>query len=379
MPPPGTARRDRSHGRRPRPRPRPPHLAGSAAHSPRVAFAVLDHVCQGFLNDPVGLVSSSPGSKPARRSFRPPARPEMPVDSWKVSASRSSAETSPKSSSTLRPQLDRQAANVLQRGHDQIAHVLARRRASGLPGRRCLLDRPQPEQDRRQRLPGLVVQLAGQPASLQLLRLHDAPQCPPGSSAPRDRPPLAARAAKDLGDPEIVVGERVPIGLPPCRRRRPRRSRGRGRSAAGTDADCTARRRAGYCSSASASPSSESTRSLRLRSNTRPSFDDSTATSLSPPGLCPHRARPPPRPAAPHPAPREGDRDDPRPDQLPQPARDEVEKPRQLDLRGQRVSDLRQRLELARPPRRGLVQARVLNRHRGLRSEQLHDLLVLPR
>src|SRR5262249_2268155 len=46
-------------------------------------------------------------------------------------------------------------------------------------------------------------------------------------------------------------------------------------------------------------------------------------------------------------------------------------------LADQRVGDLVQRLELAKPARRRLVQSRVLDRDRSLGGEQLRELLVL--
>ena len=71
----------------------------------------------------------------------------------------------------LRPQLDRQAANVLQRRHDELPQLRQRRRL--VLG---VLDRLEPEQDGRERLAGLVVQLACEPAPLALLSLDHAPQ-----------------------------------------------------------------------------------------------------------------------------------------------------------------------------------------------------------
>ena len=58
-------------------------------------------------------------------------------------------------------------------------------------------------------------------------------------------------------------------------------------------------------------------------------------------------------------------------------ARDECEERLQLELRDERVADLRQRLELPQPAGRALVQPRVLDRDGGLCGEQLRQLLVL--
>ena len=59
--------------------------------------------------------------------------------------------------------------------------------------------------------------------------------------------------------------------------------------------------------------------------------------------------------------------------------RDELEQAVKLELAGERVADLDQRLELPRPPRGGLVEPRVLDRDRGLRGEEGDEVLVLLR
>ena len=64
-------------------------------------------------------------------------------------------------------------------------------------------------------------------------------------------------------------------------------------------------------------------------------------------------------------------------DELAQPSRDEAEQRLELELAGERVADLVQRLELAQPAGRRLVEPRVLDRDRGLGGEQLRQLLVL--
>ena len=74
---------------------------------------------------------------------------------------------------------------------------------------------------------------------------------------------------------------------------------------------------------------------------------------------------------------REGDRHEPRSDQAAQAACDQLEQARQLDLARERRPDLVQRLELLRPGRRRLVQARVLDRHRRLARERPDELLIL--
>src|SRR5688572_27121060 len=71
-----------------------------------------------------------------------------------------------------RAQLDRQPAHVLQRRDDELAD--GRNGLASLVGSGMLLQWLKPEQDRRQRLTRLVVQLARQPGALELLRLDDA-------------------------------------------------------------------------------------------------------------------------------------------------------------------------------------------------------------
>jgi hypothetical protein len=74
---------------------------------------------------------------------------------------------------------------------------------------------------------------------------------------------------------------------------------------------------------------------------------------------------------------RQRDQHDARVHELPKPACDQREQWLELELRRERVADLAERFQLSQPAGRGLVQARVLDRHRGLCSEKLRQLLVL--
>ena len=127
--------------------------------------------------------------------------------------------------------------------------------------------------------------------------------------------------------------------------------------------------------STSTSSSVESTRSLRRRSSTRPLFEPLRASDRPDQLL---RGRPggclDPQFVGAY-----GDRDhhELRIDQRGEPLADQLEQRLELRLAGHRVPDLRQRLELRQPARRGLIQARVLDRDRGLRGEQCDELLVL--
>ena len=97
-----------------------------------------------------------------------------------------------------RAKLDREAADVLERAHDLLPQL--GQGGAGRVVRERLLERLQPEQDRGQRLPRLVVELAREPLTLQLLRLHDAADAhpaPPAATArrPRRRGPRTSRPA----------------------------------------------------------------------------------------------------------------------------------------------------------------------------------------
>ena len=75
----------------------------------------------------------------------------------------------------------------------------------------------------------------------------------------------------------------------------------------------------------------------------------------------------------------QGDQYEPRVDERSKPSRDETEQRLELELPREGVSDLVQRLQMAQPSRRGLVQPRVLDRDGRLGRKQLRELLVLVR
>ena len=139
----------------------------------------------------------------------------------------------------LRPQLDREPADVVQRLDDLLAHG-GECRCPLLVGPR-LLDRLQAEQHRRQLLAGLVVQLAREPAPLELLRLDDPAQRVAGNAGREvDRDGGARR--ERLGEPQVGLGEARVAAFPvvgddhadrPARRRRAGRRARCGRRGAG--------------------------------------------------------------------------------------------------------------------------------------------------
>ena len=153
---------DRGHRRR---------RAGVRTMLTCVASRVLGDVGERLLDDPVER-----GLDLGRQPVVADGRLEVDRDPRLLGerlASRSSAGTRPKSSSACGPKLDREPADVLQRRRRAAAAApAAASRASSSVGR--VLDPLQAEQDRGQRLAGLVVQLAREPRALELLRLDDA-------------------------------------------------------------------------------------------------------------------------------------------------------------------------------------------------------------
>ena len=100
----------------------------------------------------------------------------------------------------LRSQLHREPPDVLERCDDELAEVGDG--AAGLVVEPGLVDRAEPEQDRRQGLTRLVVQLAGEPASLQLLTGDDASERVP-SDAPRQVDGDRGAQCELLRDPQV--------------------------------------------------------------------------------------------------------------------------------------------------------------------------------
>ena len=128
----------------------------------------------------------------------------MAVASEKVCTRRSTRGHEPEVVERLRSELNREPADVLERADDELAeigggraHVLV---AAGF------LDGAKPEQDRRQRLPCLVVQLPCEPASLELLARDDAAKRIPGDPA-REIDGDGGAIGELLGESQIGAGE----------------------------------------------------------------------------------------------------------------------------------------------------------------------------
>ena len=167
----------------------------------RARLRVLDDVRQRLLHDPVerGLDVARQPVADARLELDP--HPGLLGEGLAQALERGDeAEVVER----LRPQLDREPADVVQRLDDLLAHG-GERRGPLLVGPR-LLDGLQPEQHRRQLLPGLVVQLAREPAPLELLRLDDPAQRVAGDARREVDGDGGARRER-LGEPQVGLGE----------------------------------------------------------------------------------------------------------------------------------------------------------------------------
>ena len=268
----------------------------------------------------------------------------------------------------LRAQLHREPADVVERLDDLLAHG-GERRGPLLVGPR-LLDGLQTEQHRRQLLPGLVVELARQPAPLELLRL-DHPAQRIARDARREVDGDGGPGRERLGEPQVGLGEAGVAAFAVVRddhADRPARGEERGvEAAAGAEAPgrllvdlgIVEERVDPLGAAALQDAAALRARSLELQA-------DDLGRALAVGRLDPERPV----------AGRQRDRHQPRADQLAQPAGDQLEQARELDLARQRRPDLVQRLELNRPGGRRLVEPRVLDRDRRLARERLDELLV---
>ena len=104
----------------------------------------------------------------------------------------------------LRPQLDRETTDVVQRLDDLFTH-----RGQGFCALHVglgLLDRLQAEQHRGQLLPSLVVELPRQPAPLELLRFDDPAQRVAGDPR-REVDSDSGTWSEGLGEAQVGIGE----------------------------------------------------------------------------------------------------------------------------------------------------------------------------
>ena len=270
----------------------------------------------------------------------------------------------------LRAQLDRQAAHVVQRLDDLLAH--GGDGFGALLLGRGLLDRLQPEQHRGQLLPGLVVQLARQPAPLELLRLDDAAQRVAGDTRGLVDGDGGARG-EGLGEAQVVIGEArvgalLVVGDDDA-----------DRSPAGDQRDVEPAARAEPAGRVLVDLGIVEERVDPLRpaplehaAALRPCSLELHADDLA--GALRRRR---PRPAASRRAAGRAIVTSRAP--ISPRRRRAISSSRrgELDLARERRPDLVQRLELLRPRRRRFVEPRVLDRHRRLARERPDELLVL--
>ena len=179
---------------------RSPSAAAHEQDADSLRAGVLDDVRHRLLHDPVQRRLDLGGrrSSPSRDS----SSTAIPVASVKVSTSRSSAATRPKSSSAFGRSSTASRRTSCKRRHDELAQASPSAAAVVLG----VLDRLQAEQDRGERLAGLVVQLPREPPALELLPFDDAPQRV-ALDAPRKIDGDGRTLREVLGEPQVGVRE----------------------------------------------------------------------------------------------------------------------------------------------------------------------------
>ena len=182
--------------------------AASEDDADRARLGVLDDVRQRLLHDPVERRLDVARQPVADVRLEVDAHPGLLGEGVAQALERrDEAEVVER----LRPQLDREAADVVQRLHDLLAH--GGERFGALLAAPRLLDRLEAEQHRGQLLAGLVVELAREPAPLELLRLDHAAQRVARDARGEvdgDRGPRR----EGLGEAQVVVGEARVGALP---------------------------------------------------------------------------------------------------------------------------------------------------------------------
>ena len=268
-----------------------------------------------------------------------------------------------------RTQLDGQAANALEGVQDELAN--GRHRL--LP--RARLEPAQGEQDRGERLPGLVMQLARQARSLALLARDDrAHRLAPDPAREIDRGRRAV--GERLGQPEVIVAEArvttAPRGVVVIAAEQADRlavddqrdedaARGPDRARVRlVDRDVVHQRVDALGAAALDHPAEpERQRHAALASVLRALAEgrgDAKAGALD-----------------------QLDRDEPRVHHLREATNDQLQQAVEILLGEQRRLDLVERLDLGGPARRCGQQPGVLDRARDLRGEQRDDRLILLR
>ena len=237
---------------------------------------------------------------------------------------------------------------------------------AALLGRFRVIDRAQGQEDRGERLAGLVVELSREPAALQLLRGNRTPK--------RVALDAARRINRNRSALRVVLGELQIVRAETLLRVNPTRGDDDAeRPVAGDERNhdsclCTDPRDEPFVGDGEIG--------VELH-NLAPSGDEYAGGTTG--GVERHadeRAVARGRNLEQARFTRKRNGNDPCAEQLAQIARDEVEQARQLDLSRQSRGDLIQRFELARATRRRFVEPRVLDRNRRLRREQRDNVLV---
>ncbi len=263
-----------------------------------------------------------------------------------------------------RAEVDRELANTCECVSDELSQAVCRRLVD-------VLERSQAEQDRGQRLSGLVVQLAGDSLAFELLSTQDPRH---GFSVDalgegdRNRGPVCER----LDEPIVGLREtRIGAGVVVDRDRSDRLSADEERDEdRGPDLPLAGEGTVGFRVvehrvDAFAAPA------VHHRGALGAAGLEASAHGLDRPLAC--RGSDLERPVRTL----EGDIHEAGVDELLDPLADQPEDLLRLVLVRERVAHLRQGLELTRPADRRLVETGVLDRDRGLRCEQLDQAFIL--
>lgn len=227
------------------------------------------------------------------------------------------------------------------------------------------------EKDGRERLAGLVVELAREPAPLLLLAAHDALHRRPGDPSrqvDRDGCP----GSEPLGQAQVRVAE-AGVGAPPVERHQhPDRLLADDQRRPEPRARADAAHQVGIGIRVVEHRVDARGRALEKDSSGLRALDGKPLADETLGALTVRR-----RDLEPAVRRRHEDGDEARVEKPAHALDHELEQASRLDLAQHRVRDLVERLELARPVATRLVQTRVLDRHRGLGGEERDHLLVL--
>ena len=271
-----------------------------------------------------------------------------------------------------RAQLHREPPDILQRRDHELAEL--GEAGAAVVGLDTLLERLQAEQDRRECLPGLVVELASQASALDLLCLDDTTDGVAAHALGQVDCGRRTRGER-LGQSYVVVEEarrRAELVVsdddahrPTAHQERNVESRRDAHSASGLLIDL---RIVQHRVDPLAVPPLQDAARLRAAELERHPDQAVCIRAFSVGGSDAQRVGA---------GVAERDEHEPGLDETSQPPRDQAEQWLELEFARECLSDLVHGLEVPKPARRRLVQARVLDRYRGLRGQELSQLLVL--